>query len=147
MARRLGELPEAIRWRRDLLRIDAPTGVEEAYPTFQFEADGLRREVAFVVLLLKRRITDEESCDWLLRTNPRLGHRTPSEWLRTGAIEPVIEALPRPTRPMPGPAPDIDLAEVRSAWLRLNGVDVPGWHTPWEDAVTDDLVSASSGGR
>lgn len=138
----VGEPTEAIRWRRDLLRISSRIQVEEAYPAFQFDDGGLRRDVAFVVLLLKRRVTDAEACDWMLRTHPLLGHVTPSGWLGSGgAIKPVIEAFPEPSRPIPGHDRHLDVASLRAQWLRLNGDTAPGWHTPWEETSRRETVA------
>jgi hypothetical protein len=104
VATRLGIPPEDVRRHRTLLRIEGRLSVEEVYPAFQLdEARTIRREVEFLARLLKRRVADDEACDWLTRPNRGIGYRTPIEWLvEDGDVDRVLRSLPSPTRSIPG---------------------------------------------
>jgi len=98
--RRFGSLGRA---GTTLLKVASPLGVGAAYPSFQFGPGGQTREIAFLAPLLVRRVGHEAACDWLLRAHPGLGMVSPVAWLRGDRdVRPVIAALPRPTRPLPG---------------------------------------------
>ena len=133
-ARRLGQ--SAARIRRDpwLLRISGKLAVGPAYPEFQLDGNELRVDVAFIALLLKRRVSDLEACDWLARPTTALEGRSPLQWLDDGgSLRSVIEALPPPTHQIPDASPRADLSEVRRAWLdfRSRGT-TPGWAIAWD---------------
>ncbi len=103
----LGTLPAAVAADRTLLRIDGRLSVEEVYPAFQFDGRGMRREVAFLARLLKRRVLDVEACDWLRRPRRAIDGRTPMDWLAMdGDVDRVMRILPAPSRPIPGSESD-----------------------------------------
>jgi len=112
VARLLGRPPDEIALDRRLLRIDGSLAAEEVYPAFQFGNGSVRREVAFLARLLKRRVTDIEACDWLMRPRRSLDGRTPVAWVALdGDVDRVMRILPTPSRPVPGP----DVEEVSGA--------------------------------
>ena len=133
-ARQLGLKPAQIRRQPWLLRISATLGVQPAYPAFQLDKDELRVDVAFVALLLKRRVSDLEACDWLVRPHESLGRHSPNRWLEGGgSLRSVVDILPEPTRHIPDTAPRADLSEIRRAWLDFRSKDAtPGWTIAWE---------------
>lgn len=133
-ARRLGLKAAQIRPQPWLLRVSGKLALEPAYPEFQLDGDGLRLDVAFVALLLKRRLRDVEACDWLVRPIEALQGLSPLKWLEDGgSLRSVVETLPEPTRPMPDAAPRADLSDVRRAWLDFRSKDAaPGWTISWE---------------
>ena len=106
----LGSTPSEVRNHPTLLRIQGALSVEEVYPSFQFGGGAVIREVAFLARLLKRRVTDIEACDWMLRVRRGLDNRTPNAWLAAdGDVDRVVRALPEPTRPVPGVlSPELD---------------------------------------
>jgi hypothetical protein len=100
----LGRTPLAVAMDHTLLRIDGPMAVEEVYPAFQFGNGSVRREVVFLSRLLKRRVSDVEACDWLMRPRRSLDGRTPVAWVALdGDVDRVMRILPAPSRPVPGP--------------------------------------------
>jgi hypothetical protein len=103
-----------------LLRIDAPLAYEEAYPSFQFDENGLRVDVAVTGLLLRRRTADDAACDWFFRGNAAVSGTTPLAWLDGGgSIDRLLGGLPEPTRPLPGrPPADDGVADQVEAWIR-----------------------------
>ena len=105
VARYLGVTRGRAREHRHLLRIEGALSVEEVYPVFQFSHGTVRREVVFLAQLLKRRVTDVEACDWLLRQVRSLDNRNPIDWLvADGDVDRVVRCLPAPSRPIPGGA-------------------------------------------
>lgn len=103
-----------------LLSIGCPIGAGKAYPAFQFDEHGQTREAAFLATLLVRRVSHEEACDWLVRRNPALAMETPLAWLLAdGDVQWVIDALPHPSRRLPGTT-EMGEAEIleftRRAW-------------------------------
>lgn len=103
-----------------LLRIDGPICLEAAYPCLQFDEDGVRIDVAIISMLVRRRVTDDEVCDWLVRPNPTLAGTAPLTWLEViGSLEPLLMALPEPTRQHPGgTAADDGTSEQIESWIR-----------------------------
>ena len=124
----LGLTSAEVRLRRALLSISGVCSVQEAYPSFQFEDGGVRHEVAFLAPLLKRRVTDAEACDWLMRPRRSIDNRTPMEWLRAdGDVDRVVRALPPPSRPAPGGDAFDETAVVgRETWSARPGRRVTG---------------------
>lgn len=132
---RRARLPRAdVAAHRGIPRIACSVGVGPAYPAFMLSANGLRLDVAFVALFLRRRVTDLEACDWLVRRNPDLNGLTPLVWI--GLLYPldrVIDCLPPPTRTVPGSDPTFDVRAMREEWLRYRGEAMtPGLTIPWE---------------
>lgn len=105
-----------------------------AYPAFHLDGEGLRLDIAFIALLLRRRVTDLEACDWLVRSNEELGRRSPIGWLNGGgALRILAEVMPMPTRAAPAGGLETDLGDVRQAWLSLRTeIDTPGRTIAWE---------------
>ena len=134
LARRLGQKTTKIRSDPWLLRISGKLALEPVYPEFQIDGCELRLDVAFVALLLKRRVSDLEACDWLARPTAALEGSSPLQWLQDdGSLRSVVEALPEPTRRLPDAAPRADLSELRRAWLDFrNKGTTPGWTIAWE---------------
>lgn len=105
--------------RRSLLYLECPVGVGRAYPSFQFDERGQTREVAFLAPLLTRRVSHEEACDWLLRPHAALAHLSPIGWLAADRdVQRVIDALPHPSRPVPGLAAvtEAEILAFRAPW-------------------------------
>lgn len=127
-ARSAGMPRLAVRSHRGILRIGCRIGLGAAYPAFQLDEDGLRLDLAFVALLLRRRMSDLDACDWLVRRQPRLGGEVPLEWIGDDRpLERVVGAL----------AQDDELADgsdaVRTEWLRLREVGTSrGWTARWD---------------
>jgi hypothetical protein len=69
--------------RPDLLRITS-NWLPEAYFEFQFDATGIRPDVAEVVEALKADHDDIAIADWLVRPQPLLSNMTPLGWLDAG---------------------------------------------------------------
>jgi hypothetical protein len=108
-----------VRSQASLLRIEGGVCVEEAYPAFQFDDGAIRREVQFLARLLKRRVSDIEACDWLVRPRRTLDNRSPIDWLAAdGDVDRVVRALPPPTQPVPGGVPwEREAAEI-GGWIQ-----------------------------
>jgi len=131
VARHLGISPGEVASHPHLLRIDAPICLEEAYPSMQFDGTGVRPDLAMIGVLARRRVDDDEVCDWLVRPNPLLGGTAPLRWMDTGgSMEPLLDALPEPTRPFPGSRPD-DHSEEVATWLRRDGGSAAGRGPEW----------------
>lgn len=116
-------------------RVGSSIGVGAAYPAFMLRDGGLRPDLAFVTLFLLRRVSDLEACDWLVRSNPALGGRSPFDWVEdNGPLERVIDCLPPPTRPGPSPlhAGDQDVSAIRREWLRVRHDGGPRRAIEWE---------------
>jgi hypothetical protein len=96
--------------------------------------DGLRLDVAFVALLLRRRVADLVACDWLVRGNPGLGGRSPLDWIGAGlSLEAAIDALPVPADAPPAREPQSEIEAIREEWLRFRGdEETPGWTIAWD---------------
>ena len=134
-ARRAGLTRTSVREHRCIPRIGSPIGIGAAYPAFMLDATGLRLDVAFVTLLLRRRVTDLEACDWLVRPHPQLSNLAPLHWIGIGeALEAVIDVLPPPTRSTPDSIPTTAETEaIREEWLRFRGdEETPGWTIAWD---------------
>jgi len=133
-ARRIGRSVRQIRRQPFLLRISGPISVGPAYPAFLLDGSELRLDLAFVVLLLRRRVTDLEACDWLVRPQGGLGTRSPLVWLMTGhSLESIVAELPEPTRPLPAGAARPGREEMRRAWLDFkHGQATPGLEIAWD---------------
>lgn len=107
---RTGRIPAS--FRQPLLKIACGLGAGCAYPAFQFDDRRQSVEVAFLAPLLIRRVGHEAACDWVVRPNRALDFLSPITWLRADRdVRRVIEALPQPTRPLPG-AVELTEAEV-----------------------------------
>ena len=100
-----------------LLRLGHPIAFEEVYPAFQFDDDGIRWELEPLLPILRRRMGDHQVADWLIRSNPAFAYRSPLDWLAvTKSLQPVLDALPEPTRPLPGGDDRADRASAAHAW-------------------------------
>lgn len=78
-----------------LLRVDGLLSLEPAYPAFQLDGDVVRADMAWLVTLLKKRMTDLEACDWIFRRTDALAGLTPLEWLDRGlGLEEAARAIP-----------------------------------------------------
>ena len=91
--------------RPDLLRVGG-RWLQEAYFAFQFDADGVRPDLGYVVHNLKGKCPDVEIADWLVRPNRSLDNSTPLRFLRSsGAVDRVMAAAERdgPIAVSPGP--------------------------------------------
>ncbi len=87
------------------------------YPSFQFDAVGVRPEVATFNLLLHRRVDDLRACDWYVTPLATLGRATPIRYITIGGdLEHLLRVLPEPLWPAPGPAGD------DPGWRRVWGV-------------------------
>ncbi len=75
--------------RPDLLRVGG-RWLQEAYFAFQFDADGVRPELGYVVQNLNGTSTDVEIADWLVRPNRSLDNSTPLRF-SSEAAAPSIE--------------------------------------------------------
>lgn len=131
-ARRAALSPGSVRRHRSIPRVDSPIGVGAAYPAFMLDDHGLRLDVAFIVLLLRRRMTDLEACDWLVRRNGVLGDRPPLDWITDGlALETVIEAMSASAEGERPASTEVDA--IREEWLRFRGDETtPGWTIAWD---------------
>jgi hypothetical protein len=134
-ARRIGRPVWQIRRQPFLLRISGPISVGPAYPAYLLDGSELRLDLAFVVLLLRRRVTDLEACDWLVRPQGALGNRSPLVWLTAGhSLKSVVAALPEATRPLPAGAARPGREEMRRAWLDFkHGQATPGLEVDWDE--------------
>lgn len=132
-ARRIGRPTRQIRRQPFLLRIGGPISVGSAYPAFVLNGSELRLDLAFVVLLLRRRMTDLEACDWLVRSQGVLGNRSPLVWLMAGhSLEAVVSVLPEGTRPLPAGVVRPGRDQIRREWLDFKAHQVtPGVEIPW----------------
>ncbi len=112
--------PGAVASHPHLLRLEGPLCYDAAYPCIQFDAMGVRLDVAVVGLLARRRVPTDEVCDWLVRSNPGLGGTAPLTWLDViGSVIPVLEALPEPSGPLPGTTrPDDGTTDQVASWVR-----------------------------
>lgn len=111
---------DAVAVHPHLLRLGGPLCYDAAYPCLQFDAAGVRLDVAVVGLLAGRRVPDDEVCDWLVRSHPGLGGTAPLTWLDViGSVQPVLMALPEPVGPLPGkPRHDDGAADQVASWVR-----------------------------
>ena len=120
VAHHLRITPAAVTTHPHLLRIDGPICLEAAYPCLQFDGEGVRIDVAMIGMLVSRRVPDDEVCDWLVRPNPALGGTAPLTWLDViGSLEPLLMAMPEPTRQHPGgAATDDGTSDQVESWIR-----------------------------
>lgn len=134
-ALRAGLSPAAVRRDRCIPRIGSPVGLEAAYPAFMLDESGLRLDAAFIALLLRRRVSDLEACDWLTREHPALGGLSPLAWMaRSGDVDDVVGVLPRPTKEMPtSVARSEEVEDMRRQWVQYRGEESsPGWTIDWD---------------
>ena len=93
--RRVHATPGSVRVHDFLLRINGQLSLEPVYPEFQLEGDVVRTDVAWLVTLLKKRMSDLEACDWIVRHNSALAGLTPLDWLDQGrGLEETAQAIP-----------------------------------------------------
>ena len=110
---------EAVAAHPHLIRLTGPLCYDAAFPCLQFDDEGVRLDVAVVAMLARRRVPDDVVCDWLVRSNPALGGAAPLTWLDViGSVQPVLEALPDPTGPLPGRMPDDEAGHHVAGWVR-----------------------------
>ncbi|HAX81068.1 MAG TPA: hypothetical protein DCY40_00675 [Actinobacteria bacterium] len=84
----------SIRSHDFLLRIDGLLSLEPVYPAFQLDGDVVRADMAWLVTLLKKTLTDLEACDWLFRHSDALAGLTPIEWMNRGlSLEDAARAI------------------------------------------------------
>jgi hypothetical protein len=77
-----------------LLRIDGLLSLEPVYPAFQLDGDVVRADMAWLVTLLKKGLSDLDACDWLFRHDDALAGLTPIEWLNRGlSLEEAARAI------------------------------------------------------
>lgn len=134
-ARRAGLSVESVRRHRCIPRIGSRLGLGSAYPAFMLDDHGLRVDVAFVALLLRRRVDDLDACDWLVRPTPALADVSPLVWIGDGqSMERVLAALPKPTKTLPaGQERSTEADAIREEWLRFRGdEETPGWTIAWD---------------
>ena len=136
-ARRIGRPVRQIRRQPFLLRVSGAISVGPAYPAFLLDGSELRLDLAFVVLLLRRRVTDLEACDWLVRPQGALGNRSPLLWLMAGhSLESVVAVLPEGTRPLPAGVSRPARDQIRRAWLEFkHDQATPGWKVAWDQVA------------
>ncbi len=80
-----------------LLRIDGLLSLEPVYPAFQLDGDVVRADMAWLVTLLKKSMSDLTACDWIVRPNPALAGLSPLDWLNRGlGLEETARAIPHP---------------------------------------------------
>jgi hypothetical protein len=132
LCERVGAAPLQLRSWRYLLRVDGRISAGPAYPAFQLDEHGLRLEVCFISLILRRRMPDLEVCDWLVRALPELGTRSPLDWLnQSGRLATLVDHLPIPAEQ--SSERHLRAEEVRRTWLGLRSErPTPGWATMWE---------------
>jgi len=120
VAHHLRITPATVTAHPHLLRIGGPICLEAAYPCLQFDGEGVRIDVAMIGMLVSRRVPDDEVCDWLVRPNPALGGTAPLTWLDViGSLEPLLMAMPEPTRKHPGgTAADDGTSDQVESWIR-----------------------------
>jgi hypothetical protein len=95
LERRVHAARGSVRGHDFLLRIGGLLALEPAYPAFQLDGDVVRADMAWLVTLLKKRMSDLTACDWIVRPNPELAGLTPLEWLNRGlALEETARAIP-----------------------------------------------------
>ncbi len=82
-ARRAGVPAQLLVYRPDLLKVGG-RWLQEVYFAFQFDGDGVRPDLGQFVQGLKRKCTDIEIGDWLVRPNRSLGSSTPLRYLNSG---------------------------------------------------------------
>jgi hypothetical protein len=105
--------------------------LQEAYPCLQFDETGIRPDVALIGALARRRVADDEACDWLVRRHTELGGVSPLVWMDGGgSLEPLLSALPEPTRSPPG-TPDDGTHEQVAAWIRRGSGGGPTRGADW----------------
>jgi hypothetical protein len=93
--RRVHAVPGSIRTHGFLLRIDGLLSLEPVYPAFQLDGDVVRADVAWLVTLLKKTMSDLGACDWMFRPSDALAGLTPIEWLNRGlGLEETGRAIP-----------------------------------------------------
>jgi len=137
---RIGRSAHWVADQSHLLRIAGPISAGPAYPSFLLDGSTLRLDLCFMGLLLRRRMTDLEGCDWLVRPNPDLGSASPLQWLDSGGgLDRLIDLLPDPTKPLPPGVPRAELDDMRRAWPHfLSDGTPPGWAIPWHRVVRRD---------
>jgi hypothetical protein len=142
-ARRAGLSRDSVRRHRCVPRVESPIGLGPAYPAFLLDTDGLRLDVAFITLLLRRRVGDLDACDWLVRPNPVIGGATPLHWIDAGLpLEGLMEALPTPQGPSSERTGTADVEAIREEWLRFRGDEqTPGWTIAWEQLARTSLAT------
>jgi hypothetical protein len=90
-ARRAGVSAQVLVHRPDLLKVGGGW-LQEVYFEFQFDPDGVRRDLGRVVQSLKPQRSDVVIGDWLVRPNRSLGHATPLRYLNGGgSVEQVVD--------------------------------------------------------
>lgn len=129
-AGRAGMKPRQVRGHRWVLRVSSPIGLGPAYPAFQLDDDGIRLDVAFIALLLRKRMSDLDACDWLTRRHAGLAGESPLAWIIEGLpLERVVAVMPQMNAADGGSAADA----LRADWLRLGAEgDARGWTVRWE---------------
>jgi hypothetical protein len=93
VALRTGMSPAELRTHPGLLRLGGRIVLQEAYAGFQFDAHGIRDDLAAVVEAFSATADPWEVCDWLTRANAALGGKSPLAFLdEGGALHRVIGA-------------------------------------------------------
>jgi len=97
LERRVHAAHGSVRGHEFLLRIGGLLSLEPAYPAFQLDGEVVRADMAWLVTLLKKHMSDLTACDWIVRPNPELANLTPLEWLNRGlGLEETARAIPHP---------------------------------------------------
>lgn len=95
LERRVHAAAGSVRGHDFLLRVGGRLSLEPAYPAFQLDGDVVRADMAWLVTLLKKHMSDLAACDWIVRPNPTLAGLTPLEWLNRGlGLEETARAIP-----------------------------------------------------
>ena len=91
-ARRAGVPAQLLPDRPDLIHIGGDW-LEEVYCEFQFDENGVRRDLGRVVHDLHRDFSDIEIADWLVRPNQALNGNCPLDFLGgRGTVDQVLAA-------------------------------------------------------
>lgn len=87
------EVPETVLVHRpDLLKVGS-RWLPEVYFAFQFDRNGVRRDLGSVVQILKRKRSDMEIATWLVRPNSAFDLASPLKYLNSGgSVDRVVAA-------------------------------------------------------
>jgi hypothetical protein len=86
--------PAELQSHQGLLRLGGRIVFQEAYAGFQFDAHGIRDDVAAVIEVFGAAADPWEVCDWLTRPHAALGGKPPLAFLdEGGALQRVIGAV------------------------------------------------------
>ena len=92
-ARLCGTSPAELSVRPDALPLSGRCALEEVYPSFAFDSDGLRSDVGEVVTALRTTVGPWDAAGWLTTPNDSLGGTTPLQRIGEVGPEPVLGIL------------------------------------------------------